>query len=167
MRTYSSINITDLKPAYDDFYGIFNRRILLQDDVIKYRNETKKDILPRWDRFGYEIAYLVATVEQHSKWVYEDDDSVTEYVTIEIDDQGEPFVRELTGDVLCGYCAGFARDEAYYVAYQINGEVGDEETVHCSDCGEVIYKSWKDQEAERIAKENEDDRDEWLVGEER
>lgn len=149
MRTYTAINVNDLKPAYDDFYGVFTRRILLQDDVFAYREATKRDDLPYFDRFGYEMAYFVVTLEQHSKWIYEDDDSVTEYVTIEVDDQGEPFVREMTGDVLCGHCAGFARDEAYYIAYQINGEVGDEESVRCSDCGEYVYKSWKDEEAEQ------------------
>lgn len=162
--TYQTIDVQDLKPAYDS-YGNFSRRVLLQDDIFAYRDAAKRNSLPNRDAFGYEMAYFVATVEKRSSWIYQDDDSVTEYSTIEVDGYGDPFVREMTGDVLCGYCAGFARDEAYFVGYQINGEIGDEENVYCADCGEVIYETWKNDTTEN--NDDDDNRDEWLVGEER
>jgi hypothetical protein len=77
-----------------------------------------------WDQFGYEVAYYV-------------------------EERGQ-----LTGDVLCiadarTYLAGWSPEDdeeptvndefGIYPAFQINGEVGDTESVWCDDCGELIY----------------------------
>lgn len=70
-----------------------------------------------WDNWGYEIAYYIEERNQ------------------------------LTGDCLCGGCAtaflnGLDEDDnetGVYPAFQINGEIGDEASVYCNDCGGIIY----------------------------
>jgi hypothetical protein len=128
------------KLAVRNEYGHFNRRVLTHGDIKRFiRREsdarTVATNLPKWDLWGYAIAYYVgtpATVGYSSQW--------TGFV------DGEIAVRDLTGDVLCGDCVATMVDpwEVVYVAYQINGEVGDMETVYCCHCNTAIYEAPED-----------------------
>ena len=88
-----------------------------------------------WDQHGYALAYHAATAYA----TYDDND----VCHIDRLDNGEPMIRDHTGEVLCGGCATrFLTendDTVVTVACQINGEVGDTEAVVCDDCGGTIY----------------------------
>ena len=116
-----------LKPAMNPEYHVFTRRVILDTDIPGILEILGTDSLPVRDQFGYEMAYYVAEP------VY------GELETVEVDYLGEPMTRQLTGDVLCGKCAAHAGDAAYYIGYQINGELYDVESLYCDDCGEKIY----------------------------
>lgn len=121
-----------LKPAFEENFGAFGRRVLLAQDVSDWLIARDRTFLPVCDTFGYEMAYFPVTLTY----------SIAGELLI--DDEGEPMVRQFTGDVLCGECAAKFSDDAYYIAYQINGEIGDMDKVYCADCGEPIYKPFED-----------------------
>lgn len=121
-----------MSPAYDTHYRVMLRRTLVQADlpaILADRNGT----LPMHDLFGYEMAYYVATPELTDVL---GDDGEFGFV---LDADGDPVAEALTGTVLCGRCAATSGDEMFYVALQINGEIGDCEDVYCDDCGQTIY----------------------------
>jgi hypothetical protein len=100
---------------------------------------TDTGLLFDWDGHGYPIAYYPANA--YSTWT--DGPDQTAVCTIDRLADGTPMIREHSGDVLCGGCAtAWLRDNddaVCTVAYQINGEIGDAETVTCDDCGGTIY----------------------------
>lgn len=121
--------------AITDEHGIghLNRRNLTRGDIARYLRRTGETELPQWDNWGYAMAYYIAEPARpsriHPQW--------TGFV------DGEIAVAQHTGDVLCGTCAAagmFDPWELVTVAYQCNGEIGDEETVTCDHCGRAIYE---------------------------
>jgi hypothetical protein len=139
----------EVSPAFDIRYGTFLRRIILASDVEEYCAAMGVTSLPRVDRFGYEIAYFVGKLSE--------DDFATFAAAVDADtyDGGpisEPLVNiNFDGDVLCGDCAGKFGSmsqplEVLYVTYQINGEVGDAETVFCDHCSFAIYDPYVEDE---------------------
>lgn len=127
--TISTVRVHDMPRPFADG-GVLTRRVLLDDDIAAY---TKRfgGPLPQTDTFGYEMAYFVGAPILSYNDAHE--------LCVDVDDTGEVVLRELTGTVLCGDCASKTPDFAYYVAYQINGEVGDCDRVFCEDCGRIIY----------------------------
>ena len=104
---------------------------------------TSTGLLFDWDSHGYEIAYYVAV----AYGTYDDAD------VFHIDrlENGEPMIREHTGEALCGGCAtrylAENTDAVVTSAHQINGEIGDSEPVMCDDCGGTIYAPYRQEEA--------------------
>jgi hypothetical protein len=118
-------------------YGHLTARTIAPADIdaLKAAGET----LPAWDNWGYEIAYYVATAAEAAD-VSEDGHTVCyRYMML----NGEIAIRDHTGDVLCAACATanetLGADEILYAAYQVNGEIGDTEAVHCDHCNATIY----------------------------
>jgi hypothetical protein len=86
-----------------------------------------------WDGFGYPMAYYTGDqMHYFSRFPTETEPQVHD---------GE-YVLNLDGDVLCAGCAMELTTEDWeflYTAYQINGDIGDCETVYCSNCNGIIY----------------------------
>lgn len=125
--TMTTVRVADLALPFEE-RGLFTRRVLLDSDVAAY--VARFDRLPAHDRFGYEIAYYVGG----PMLSYDPEGNLC----VDVDATDGVVLRELLGDALCAGCASAAPDFAYYVAYQINGEIGDCEAVHCDECGAVI-----------------------------
>lgn len=126
--TISTVKVADLALPFTDS-GLFTRRVLLDTDIEAY--VARFGSLPESDRFGYELAYYVGGPILS----YDGEGDLC----ADVDDTDEVVLRELLGDALCAACANQTPDFAYYVAYQINGEIGDCADVHCDECGAVIY----------------------------
>jgi hypothetical protein len=97
-----------------------------------------------WDQHGCELAYYPANA--YTTWTEGDDQTAT--CTIDRLDNGDPTIRDHSGDVLCGGCAArflAENDDAVVtVAYQVNGEITGNDDCHdvtCDDCGGTIYSA--------------------------